>query len=44
MIGSWEVNGEAAGIIIRGDQSLITGRNCLIIPHIIADDGLYIKH
>ncbi|MGL5796446.1 MAG: glutathionylspermidine synthase family protein, partial [Waterburya sp.] len=42
MVGSWSVNGEAAGIIIRGDRSLITGRNCLIIPHIIANDGLYI--
>ena len=38
MIGSWEINGEAAGIILRGDKSLITGRNCLIIPHIISDD------
>ena len=42
MIGSWEIDGEAAGIILRGDKSLITGRNCLIIPHIISDDGLYI--
>jgi glutathionylspermidine synthase len=42
MIGSWEINGEAAGIILRGDKSLITGRNCLIIPHIISDAGLYI--
>ncbi|MEO1341920.1 MAG: glutathionylspermidine synthase family protein [Cyanobacteria bacterium J06635_13] len=40
MIGSWEVDGEAAGIILRGDKSLITGRNCLIIPHIIADHEL----
>ena len=42
MIGSWEIDGEAAGIILRGDRSLITGRNCLIIPHIIADNELYI--
>ena len=42
MIGSWEIDGEAAGIILRGDKSLITGRNCLIIPHIIADNELYI--
>ncbi|MEO0849656.1 MAG: glutathionylspermidine synthase family protein, partial [Cyanobacteria bacterium J06648_1] len=40
MIGSWEVDGEAAGIILRGDKSLITGRNCLIIPHIVADNEL----
>jgi len=42
MIGSWSIDGEAAGIILRGDKSMITGRNCLIIPHIIADDELYI--
>ena len=42
MIGSWSIDGEAGGIILRGDKSMITGRNCLIIPHIIADDGLYI--
>ena len=42
MIGSWEVDGEAAGIILRGDKSLITGRNCLIIPHIIGDRELYV--
>ena len=37
MIGSWSVDGNAAGIILRGDTSRITGRHCLIIPHIIAD-------
>ncbi len=42
MLGSWAVDGESAGIIIRGDTSLITGRHCLIIPHIVSDDGLYI--
>ena len=42
MLGSWAVDGEAAGIIIRGDTSRITGRHCLIIPHIVSDDGLYI--
>lgn len=41
-VGSWVINGEAAGIIIRGDTSRITGRHCLIIPHIVSDDGLYI--
>jgi glutathionylspermidine synthase len=41
MIGSWSVDGEAAGIIIRGDTSRITGRHCLIIPHIVSDSGLY---
>jgi glutathionylspermidine synthase len=37
MIGSWSVDGVAAGMIMRGDTSRITGRNCLIIPHIISD-------
>jgi glutathionylspermidine synthase len=41
-IGSWVIDGEAAGIIIRGDTSKITGRHCLIIPHIVSDNGLYI--
>jgi glutathionylspermidine synthase len=41
-IGSWAIDGEAAGIIIRGDRSKITGRHCLIIPHIVSDHGLYI--
>ena len=42
MLGSWVVDGEAAGVVIRGDTSRVTGRHCLIIPHIISDDGLYI--
>ncbi|MGK7925240.1 MAG: glutathionylspermidine synthase family protein [Spirulina sp.] len=41
-VGSWIVGDEAAGLIIRGDTSRITGRHCLIIPHIVSDDGLYI--
>jgi glutathionylspermidine synthase len=41
-IGSWVIDGEAAGLIIRGDTSKITGRHCLIIPHIVSDNGLYI--
>jgi glutathionylspermidine synthase len=41
-IGSWAIDGEAAGVIIRGDTSKITGRHCLIIPHIVSDHGLYI--
>ncbi|WP_310482494.1 glutathionylspermidine synthase family protein [Chamaesiphon sp. VAR_48_metabat_403] len=41
-IGSWAIDGAAAGIIIRGDTSKITGRHCLIIPHIVSDNGLYI--
>ena len=40
--GSWAIDGEAAGIIIRGDTSKITGRHCLIIPHIVSDNGLYL--
>jgi glutathionylspermidine synthase len=42
VVGSWVINDEAAGIIIRGDTSAITGRHCLIIPHIVSNDGLYI--
>ncbi len=42
-IGSWAIDGVAAGIIIRGDTSKITGRHCLIIPHIVSDSGLYIS-
>lgn len=42
MVGSWAIDGEAAGIIIRGDTSRITGRHCMIIPHIVSNDGLYI--
>jgi glutathionylspermidine synthase len=41
-IGSWVIDGEAAGVIIRGDTSRITGRHCLIIPHIVSDTGLVI--
>jgi glutathionylspermidine synthase len=41
-IGSWVIDDEAAGVIIRGDSSRITGRHCLIIPHIVSDDGLFI--
>lgn len=42
MVGSWVINDEAAGIIIRGDTSKITGRHCLIIPHIVSNNGLFI--
>ncbi len=41
MVGSWLVggleDGDCAGVIIRGDQNPITGRHCLIIPHIVSD-------
>ncbi len=37
MIGSWCIDGTASGIILRGDTSKITGRHCLIIPHIVSD-------
>jgi glutathionylspermidine synthase len=44
VIGSWLVggleNGQAAGVIIRGDRHRITGRHCLIIPHIISDQEI----
>ncbi len=42
MVGSWVIDGEAAGVIIRGDTSRITGRHCLIVPHIVSDHGLYL--
>jgi glutathionylspermidine synthase len=42
VFGSWVIDGEAAGVIIRGDTTKITGRHCLIIPHITSNDGLYI--
>jgi glutathionylspermidine synthase len=42
VMGSWVIDGEAAGVIIRGDTSKITGRHCLIIPHVVSDNGLYI--
>jgi glutathionylspermidine synthase len=41
MVGSWLVggleDGKPAGFIIRGDKSQITGRHCLIIPHVVSD-------
>jgi glutathionylspermidine synthase len=40
VIGSWAIDGAAAGVIIRGDTSKITGRHCLIIPHIVSNDGM----
>ncbi len=43
VIGSWAIDGEAAGIVIRGDTAKITGRHCLIIPHIVSDDGLLVE-
>lgn len=43
MVGSWVIDDAAAGIILRGDTSQITGRHCLIIPHIVAEDFLSIS-
>jgi glutathionylspermidine synthase len=43
-VASWVIDGTASGIIIRGDTSRITGRHCLIVPHIVSDDGLYIPN
>lgn len=40
MVGSWVIDDAAAGIILRGDRQRITGRHCLIIPHIVAPDSL----
>lgn len=39
VIGSWSIDGSAAGVIIRGDRAKITGRHCLIIPHIVSDNA-----
>ncbi len=36
IVGSWVIDDTAAGIILRGDRSRITGRHCLIIPHIVS--------
>jgi glutathionylspermidine synthase len=40
MVASWVVGDRPSGLIIRGDTNPITGRHCLIIPHIISDSGL----
>ncbi len=44
MIGSWLIDDEsganAAGIVVRADPSPITGRHCVIVPHIIAGSGM----
>lgn len=44
MVGSWLIggldDGKLAGFVIRGDKSQITGRYCLIIPHIISDTAV----
>jgi glutathionylspermidine synthase len=40
VVGSWVIDDTAAGIILRGDRQRITGRHCLIIPHIVAEDSL----
>ena len=40
VVGSWVIDDTAAGIILRGDRQRITGRHCLIIPHIVAEDFL----
>jgi glutathionylspermidine synthase len=37
VVGSWAIDGAAAGLIIRGDTSKITGRHCTIIPHIVSN-------
>ena len=42
MVGSWSIDGDAGGIIIRGDRNMVTGRHCLIIPHVVTD-GVFTK-
>lgn len=36
LVGSWIVNHRAVGIGIRADQSKITGRKALFVPHFVA--------
>ena len=36
LVGSWLVNNRAVGIGIRADQSKITGRRALFVPHFVA--------
>lgn len=36
LVGSWIVNNRAVGIGIRADQSKITGRKALFVPHFVA--------
>jgi glutathionylspermidine synthase len=40
VVGSWIVGDTPAGLILRGDTNPITGRHCLIIPHIVSDSVL----
>ncbi|MDA0239192.1 MAG: glutathionylspermidine synthase family protein [Proteobacteria bacterium] len=37
LLGCWLVASKAVGICIREDQSLITGENCQVVPHVILD-------
>ncbi len=36
LIGSWIVGSRAAGLAVRADQSKITGRKALFVPHFVA--------
>lgn len=36
LVGSWLVNNRAVGLGIRADQSKITGRRALFVPHFVA--------
>ncbi|HEY9626336.1 MAG TPA: glutathionylspermidine synthase family protein [Coleofasciculaceae cyanobacterium] len=40
VVGSWIVGDTPAGLILRGDTNPITGRHCLIVPHIVSDSVL----
>jgi glutathionylspermidine synthase len=37
VVGSWMVGDKPSGIIMRGDTNPITGRHCLIVPHVVSD-------
>lgn len=36
LIGSWLINGEPAGIGLRGDKSKITGQSAIFVPHFVS--------
>ncbi|NJR41018.1 MAG: glutathionylspermidine synthase family protein [Leptolyngbyaceae cyanobacterium CSU_1_4] len=40
VVGSWIVGDTSAGLILRGDTNPITGRHCLIAPHLVSDSLL----
>jgi glutathionylspermidine synthase len=39
VVGAWMIGGEARGIGIREERSLVTGRGARFVPHMIAETG-----